>query len=118
MAKMELSFEALVELFGTFTDEQKSKVRELLGVVIPVKGTTSKTRSTGKFIRTDKVYENNLNKQMSVLIKSLTPDIGLSVEDWAKQAVENKLETQQDPIRIVQYYKKNLMEMGFVKIAE
>jgi hypothetical protein len=117
MAK-EMTFEMFKEFVGGLTDEQKSEIRTLLGVTIPVKGTVSKTRSTGKFVRTDKVYENNLNKQMSILIKSLTPDLGLSVEDWAKQAVENKLETQQDPIRIVQYYKKNLMEMGFVKIAE
>lgn len=115
MSKM---FESLKTMLGEITDEQKSEIRAMLGIVTPLKGTVSKTRSTGKFIRTEKVYENNLNKQMSVLIKSLPTDEGVDLSTWATKAVENGLETQQDPIRIVAYYKKNLVEMGFVKLID
>lgn len=113
-----LSFEMIQKLFESFDAEQKKQIRQTLGVIDIVRGTVSKSRTTGKFMRTDKVYENNLNKQMTVLISALNDAEGISVEDWAKKAVELGLQTQQDPIRIVSYYKKNLLEMGYAKVAE
>jgi hypothetical protein len=118
MGKIEITIEMVKNFLTTLTEEEKSEIRELMGIKTPLVGTVGKSRSTGKFIRTDKVYENNLNKQLSVLIKSLPTDQGLTVDEWGKKSVENGLQTQQEPIRIVGYYKKQLMEMGFVEVSE
>jgi len=112
---MNKMFENFKTMLGEISDDEKLELRTLMGITTPLKGTVSKTRITGKFIRTEKVYENNLNKQMSVLIKSLPSDREVDVTEWSKLSIENGLETQQDPVRIVTYYKKNLVEMGFVK---
>jgi hypothetical protein len=113
--KLAKRFEGFCEMLVECDDTQKAKIRELLGVKeIPI-GTVAKSRMTGKFMRTDKVYEGNLNKQMTVLIKSLPSDRGITVDEWATLAIENKLETQQSPVRIVAYYRKQIIEMGFAK---
>ena len=96
----------------------EAELKELAAILaphLPQQVRTSAVRDSGKYVRTDKKLETRLARQMEVLINSLPADQPLSITEWAKCAVKKGLQTQQLPERIVTYYKKQLVEMGYVK---
>jgi hypothetical protein len=75
--------------------------------------------SNKKYVRTDKELTANqsLPKQARILLNSIT-DEPVTVEEWTELALANKLETNQEPVRITMYYRPRLIEAGLVKLAE
>lgn len=93
------------------SDVDKNILREILGIRTRM-GSTG-TRISGKVKGTGKKIEVKVCKQMEVLISALPKDKPVDVAEWAKLAVAKGLQTQQPPERIVAYYKRNIIELGF-----
>jgi hypothetical protein len=87
--------------------------REILGIRTKM---TGGSRITGKVQSTGKKIEIKVCKQMEVLIQSLPKDKPVDIAEWAKLAIANGLQTQQPPERIVAYYKRNIVDLGFAKV--
>jgi hypothetical protein len=96
------------------SDVEKNILRELLGIRVHM---SNGTRVTGKVKSTGKKIEVKVCKQMEVLINSLPKDKAVDINEWAELAVKAGLQTQQPPARIVAYYKRNIMELGFAVTA-
>ena len=88
----------------------KNLLREELGIRVKVQG----SRVGGTVQRTDKKLEIHLCKQMQVLINCL-PSKPTTTSEWANLAIKAGLETQQPPERIVAYYKRQIVGLGFAK---
>lgn len=109
-----LTPEMLIEVLEKANDEQKSKIRELLG--IGQKSATTATRISGKFQRTDKVLETKVAKQMQQLIDVLPKDRAVDIDEWTKLALDAGMQTQQEPVRITAYYKKAIVDGGYASV--
>lgn len=105
----------LIEMLEKATNEEKAKVRELLG--IGVKSGNGGTRISGKVQRTEKMLEVKVARQMQILIDSLPKDRAIDVPEWTKIALENGMQTQQEPVRITMYYKKQIVDNGYATIV-
>lgn len=93
-----------------WTDMEKNIAREILGIRTRMSGGS---RISGKVKGTGKKIEVKICKQMEVLIAALPKDKPVDVKEWADLAVKQGLQTQQPPERIVAYYKRNIIELGF-----
>lgn len=113
----EKRFEKMLADYQSLTDEQKTKIREALGITNVAPRISTGIRVSGKVQRTDKVLETKLAKQMQILIDVLPKDRAVDINEWAKLAVEAGLQTQQPPERIAAYYKKPIVEGGYATVA-
>ena len=104
---------ALVATIETATPEEKAALIAALGLNQPVQVTRTVNRYSQTYKRTDKVIDAKMAKQMRQCIESLTEIMDL--ETWGKKAVEHGLTTQQDPKRIVAYYRKAMLDGGYVE---
>lgn len=87
-------------------------LREILGIRVQITG----SRVSGNVQRTDKSLEGaKVAPQVMILIKSLPVDKAVTTAEWATLAVAGGLQTQQPPERIVAYYKKTIIALGFAK---
>lgn len=112
MKKKMLTAAEVAMALGIATDEEKTAIREALGMNQPVSSTRNVTRYANKYERGTAVVPAKMAKQMKQCIEALTEPMDL--ETWAKKAVELGLTTQQNPTRIVMYYRKPMIEGGYV----
>lgn len=70
-------------------------------------------RVSGSVKATDKSIDEKLCQQMKVLIKALPKDKAVDTKTWADLAIKGGLVTQQPPERIVAYYKKSIVNLGY-----
>ena len=101
----------ILEGLKSLNEVELNIAREILGIRVKMSGGV---RISGKVQRTDKKLDIKVCKQMEVLINSLPEDKPVDTKEWAELAVKNGLQTQQPAERIVAYYKRNIMELGFV----
>lgn len=95
-------------------DFNKQLLREELGIKFREPG----TRVSGKVKGTGKEMKGiTIAKQMQVLIDALPKDRAIDNLEWAKLAKAKGLETNQPPERIVAYYKKQIVQLGFAIVA-
>ena len=114
MKKSKLSkVAALVATIETATAEEKAALIAALGLNQPVQVTRTVNRYSQTYKRTDKAIDAKMAKQMRQCVESLTEIMDL--ETWGKKAVEHGLVTQQDPKRIVAYYRKAMLDGGYVE---
>ena len=109
----EKKFEKMLADFQNMTDEQKSKIREALGIVTVVTKPAIGIRVSGKVQRTEKVLEEKIAKQMQILIDVLPVDRAVDINEWGELAIAGGLQTQQPAARIAAYYKKPIIEGGY-----
>lgn len=109
------NFEKLMAMVEGLTDDEKSKVREALGIKVEVRG-PSTPRMTGKAQRTEKPLTEKVAKQMEILINTLPADRAVDLVEWADLAVAGGLVTQQPAVRIVAYYKKPIVDGGYATL--
>jgi hypothetical protein len=116
MAKINLM--ELVETIKNASEDEKKALAEVLKGLLPAtQAKVSAVRDSGKYVRTDKKVETRLAQQMEILLKALPEDKPMTVAEWTEAAIAVGLQTQQDPARITMYYKKRLIEAGYVKAA-
>ena len=106
-------FEKFVKRFEDCDDEQKAKIRAVLGIKEVAAKVSTGTRVSGKVQRSEKVLEVKVAKQMQILIDVLPLDRAINITEWGKLAVEKGMQTQQPPERIAAYYKKPIVEGGY-----
>lgn len=100
----------LVAQMLKWTDVEKNIIREFLGIKTR---TSTGIRVTGKVKGTGKKIDVHVCKQMQTLIEALPKDKPVDINEWAELAVKKGLQTQQPPARIVAYYKKDIVALGF-----
>lgn len=100
----------LIAEMKQWNEVERNLAREILGIRTRVSGGN---RVSGKVKGTGKKIEVKVCKQMEILIGSLPKDKPVDTKEWAKLAVKNGLQTQQPPERIVAYYKRNIIDLGF-----
>lgn len=107
----------LFNTINSLTDEEKAEFKKILGITNPVvvaKVKGSRTSTSLPIKRTDKERDKVFAKQMNLLIDSL-PAEPTSLQAWTDLALKAGLVTNQEPIRITAYYKKQIIEMGFAE---
>jgi hypothetical protein len=104
----------LIAEMKSLNEVELNIVREILGIRTRMSGGS---RVSGKVKGTGKKIEVKVCKQMEVLIGSLPKDKPVDTKEWAELAVKNGLQTQQPPERIVAYYKRNIIDLGFAVAA-
>lgn len=112
MSKKMSKMEALIATVTNATPEEKALLADALGLSKPVTGTRTVNRYSSTYTRTEKAIDAKTAKQMRQCIEAL--DEAMDLETWGKKAVEKGLQTQQDPKRIVMYYRKPMLEGGWV----
>ena len=96
----------LAEIGIKLSDEQVKQVNGHLRV---------RTARAGKsYVRTDVEFPANLGPQKKVILAVLSTNDALTTAQWA-EACEGKLETRQDPKRVINFYKPELMALGLIK---
>lgn len=115
MSKKMSKMEALVATVTEATPEEKALLMTALGLDKPVSATRTVTRYSSKYEPTGKAIDAKMAKQMRQCVEALTE--AMDLETWAKAAVEKGLTTQQNPTRIVMYYRKPMIEGGYVREA-
>ena len=107
-------FDTLITFLGSLTDEQKSKVREALGMTPAIVAKAARATANGaKIKRTEKVREGKMPKQLEQLIDTLPTDRTIDIIEWGKLAVAAGMQTQQPPERIAAYYKSRIIAEGY-----
>ena len=104
-----------MEMVRSLTEEEKVEFKAILGLNV-VKAT--RVQVGGKLLRTEKVLETKIARQMQQLIDALPADRAIDVAEWTKIALENGLQTQQDPVRITLYYKKQILDSGYAVVSQ
>jgi hypothetical protein len=112
MKKHEITAAEVLAALTTATDEEKQTLRTALGINQTVSEPKSVVRYAEKYERTSAVLPAKMAKQMKQCIEALTEQMDL--ETWGKAAVANGLMTQQNPTRIVAYYRKPMLEGGYI----
>jgi hypothetical protein len=100
----------LIAEMKQWNEVERNLAREILGIRTRMSGGN---RVSGKVKGTGKKIEVKVCKQMEILIGSLPKDKPVDIKEWAELAVKNGLQTQQPPERIVAYYKRNIIDLGF-----
>lgn len=83
--------------------------------VVRVKAKAVKTDA--KFVATEKQIEGKVPLQMRQAI-GILGETPVSIKDWAaKLSKVEGFKTQQDPVKIVAFYRKRMVEEGYAKQA-
>lgn len=107
-----MKLQELVKQLGLDVPES---VVAVLEPCVKVKAKSVKT--SHKFEATGKDFEAKVPTQMKQCVQALG-DQAMGLEDWAKslEKVEG-FRTQQSPAKIIAFYRKRMLEAGYVKLA-
>lgn len=106
---------AFLEQLGVkLTEEQKSSIQSQLRVRAKRAGGGRKA-----YVRlVDTIpADAKLNRQKKALVEALPLDHPLTSEEWIEACGDN-LETRQDPMRVLNFYKKDLLDAGLIGLAQ
>lgn len=102
----------LEKFVARISEQEEWQTSDLLEVIEEMSARKSRAKS---FKRTDKaVPAEGLCKQARAVASALEAGDVVDYKTWAEKAIENGLETTQDPQRIVAYYKADLLEQGLI----
>lgn len=108
------------KIMKTVEGMEEDKQRELLEVLMKkfnIKAAKERVlvKSTKTYTRTEKqlTEKQSLPKQCMIVLNSLT-EPNMTLESWTEKCLANGLETRQEPVRIVMYYRPLLISGGFV----
>jgi len=104
------AYELLVKMGVKVSEELSEEINEKLKV-------KSKPRKSYLYKFTGKEPEGKIAPQMQLCIKAL-PEEPVDMETWANLAEESGLATKQTPERIISYYRKPMIEGGYVETVE
>jgi hypothetical protein len=100
-----------VEFLQGLGVELADEVCETINENLKVK---SKKRETVLVQRTDKEVEDKLAPQAKIILGVVPDDEPISLEQWGELAAEAGLQTKQTPERICAYYRKTLIDNGYL----